>query len=163
MIENTGVATKEDLAQVEPSLERREKGPVAVFECFQEIPCNPCYTSCRVGAVEEFKDINDLPQVDHDKCTGCGVCISHCPGLAIFVVDQSHQDYAVVRVPYEFLPVPSEGQEVDALDREGNVVCRARVRKVQNAKSQDKTLVVWLEVPHEAAMTARNFRVVKDR
>ncbi len=162
MLEKTGVATADDIARVEPPLERRRKGPVAIFECFQQIPCDPCHTSCKAGAVKEFSDINNLPQVDHAKCTGCGVCISHCPGLAVFVVDQSRDDYAVVRVPYEFLPVPEVGQEVDALSREGEVVGKAKVLKVQNAKSQDRTLVIWLRVPHEQAMTVRNLRVVKE-
>lgn len=86
--------------------------------------------------------------------------MSNCPGLAIFVVDESHgETTATVKVPYEFLPVPEAGQVVTALDREGHAVSEARVIRVQNSKQQDRTLVVWLEVPKELAMTVRHFRM----
>ena len=133
MLEKTGIPTKEDIAGVTPSAERRGRGPVAVIECYQRIPCNPCYTSCRFGAIKEFEDINDRPELDFDKCTGCGQCIVNCPGLSIFIIDESYSDKeALVKMPYEFLPLPKEGSFVTALNREGAPVCRAKVVKVQN-------------------------------
>ena len=66
-----------------PSPERRKQGPYAVFECFQSIPCNPCYTACKFGAVKPLTDINDLPEVYYDKCTGCGLCGRICSVGAI--------------------------------------------------------------------------------
>jgi len=47
MLEKTGIATQEMVMNVFPSIERINKGPVAVIECFQNIPCNPCQTACR--------------------------------------------------------------------------------------------------------------------
>jgi len=156
MLEKTGVPTKENIESVTPSKERLSKGPVAIIECFQEIPCNPCYTSCKKGAIKELIDINDRPILDPEKCNGCGVCISNCPGLAIFVVDESYSETeALVRIPYEFVPLPKEGSFVTGLDREGKPVCRAKVEKVLNAKAQDRTLVVSLIVPKEFSMTVR--------
>ena len=38
-----------------PSEERRQKGPYALFECFQNIPCNPCYTACKFNAVRLWR------------------------------------------------------------------------------------------------------------
>ena len=64
MLEKTGVPTKENIESVTPSKERLSKGPVALIECFQEIPCNPCYTSCKKGAIKELIDINDRPILD---------------------------------------------------------------------------------------------------
>lgn len=160
MLHKTGVPTCEDLAKVTPSAERLAHGPVAVIECFQQIPCNPCSTSCPRGAISSFNDINDLPEIDHDRCNGCAICVANCPGLAIFVVDESHSETtAVVKIPYEFLPVPEVGQIVIALDREGRSVGTARVVRVQNGKQQDRTLVVWLEVAKELTMTVRHFRM----
>jgi len=160
MLEKTGIPTKEDIAGVTPPAERRSKGPVAVIECFQKIPCNPCYTSCKFGAIKEFEDINDRPEVDFDKCTGCGVCIVNCPGLSIFIIDETYSDNeALVKLPYEFLPLPEEGSYVTALDREGKPVCRAKVIKVQNAKFQDRTPVVSLAVPKEYSMEVRFFNI----
>ncbi len=156
MLEKTGVATQEDLALVMPSKERLAKGAVAVIECFQRIPCNPCYTSCKRGAIIEFKDINDRPIINADKCNGCGICVSNCPGLAIVVVDETYSDTeALVKIPYEFLPLPQEGGYVTGLDREGKPVCRAKVVKVLNTKAQDRTPVVSLAVPKELSMVVR--------
>ncbi len=160
MLEKTGVPTEQDLAGVIPPRERLARGPVAVIECFQRIPCNPCYTACKQGAIREFADINDPPVIDFDRCNGCALCVSKCPGLAIFVVDETYSaDRALVKLPYEFLPVPARGQEVDLLNREGRVVGRGRVERVQNAKVQDRTLIIWVAVPKELSMEVRNIKV----
>lgn len=156
MIEKTGVAAQKDLETVIPPEDRRKKGPVAVIECFQRIPCNPCSTACKIGAIKHFNDINDRPEIDYDKCTGCGQCMTHCPGLAIFVVDETYSEKeALVKIPYEFLPLPNEGESVTGLNREGKPVCRAKVLKVANFTSQDRTPVISLIVPKEFSMEVR--------
>ena len=160
MLERTGIPTKAEIESITPSDERRRKRPVAVIECFQKIPCNPCYTSCKFGAIREFKDINERPVLDFDKCTGCGICVVNCPGLAIFIIDETYSDTeALVKIPYEFVPLPYEGIFVTALNREGKPICRAKVVKVQNAKFQDKTPVVSLAVPKEYSMEVRFFNI----
>lgn len=157
MIYKTGVPTKEDLQKVAPSAERLAKGPVAVIECFQRIPCNPCYTACKRGAIKEFRDINDLPEIDHDLCNGCGLCVSKCPGLAIFIIDETYSEKeALVKLPYEFVPLPKEGDTVKAMDREGRVVGEARVVKIQNGKYEDRTPVISVAVSKELSMVVRN-------
>jgi Fe-S-cluster-containing hydrogenase component 2 len=160
MIEKTGIPTAEDIKTKLPDDERLEKGPFAVIECFSSIPCDPCYHSCPVNAIAEFKDINDIPVLDFDKCTGCGMCISQCPGQAIFVVDYTFsKEKGIVKIPYEFLPVPKKGQEVIALNRAGEEVGTATIEKVQSLKAFDKTAVVWLSVKKELLMEVRNFRM----
>lgn len=158
MMIKTGVPTSKDLEEITPSKERREKGPVAVIECFQNIPCNPCYTACKFDAIGEFTDINHRPKIDYEKCTGCGMCISKCSGLAIFIVDESYSEKeALVKIPYEFLPLPEEGSYVTALNREGDLVCRAKVEKVVEIKN--KTNIVCLIVPKEYSMEVRAFNI----
>lgn len=160
MIEKTGVATAEDLKAIIPSEDRRSRGPVAVIECFQRIPCNPCSTACKFGAIKPFKDINDRPEIDYDKCTGCGLCMTKCPGLAIFIIDETYSEKeALVKVPYEFLPLPQEGSFVTGVNREGKPVCRAKVVKVLSSKSQDRTTIVSLAVPKDLSMEVRFFRM----
>lgn len=160
MLEKTGVATPENLAEVFPSKERLAQGPVVIIECFQRIPCNPCSIACKKGAIKTFDDINDRPEIDVEKCNGCGICISFCPGLAMFVVDETYSDTdALVKIPYEFLPLPEEGSYVTALDREGKPVCRSKVEKILNSKMQDRTPVVSLVVPKEFSMTVRCMRL----
>ncbi len=68
-----------------PSPGRLEKGPVAVIECIEEIPCNPCEQACPQHAITIGKPITNRPHLDEDKCIGCGLCIPRCPGLAIFL------------------------------------------------------------------------------
>jgi Fe-S-cluster-containing hydrogenase component 2/bacterioferritin-associated ferredoxin len=156
MLEITGIATPENIAEVTPSAERRAKGPVAVIECFQRIPCNPCQTACKREAIKEFEDINNRPNIDHDRCNGCAMCVSNCPGLSIFIVDETFSEKeALVKLPYEFLPLPEEGSYVTGTDREGKPVCRAKVHKVQNTKAQDRTPIISLIVPKEFSMTVR--------
>ncbi len=163
MLEKTGIPEAGKVKNSLPSKERLKEGPVAVFECFTEIPCDPCYYSCSIGAIKEFEDINDLPELDFAACTGCGKCIANCPGLAIFVLDYNYsEEEGVVRIPYEYSPLPEEGEKVQALDRSGEVVGEARVEKVQNSKSQDKTAIIWLAMPREQILTVRNFKRGED-
>lgn len=157
MLAVTGIPSVEDLAKVMPPAERLAKRACAVVECFQKIPCNPCATSCPSGAFARDNDINELPAIDVDKCTGCGICVSSCPGLAIFIVDLSG-DHGVVRLPYELLPLPVAGEIVQALGREGDAVCEAKVQRVQNTPHQDRTPIVWLEIPKSEIMNVRHFR-----
>lgn len=160
MLEKTGIPKSNDLEKVKPSEKRLKDGAVAIAECFREIPCDPCYHSCPFGAFEEFDDINDKPNIDHEKCTGCGICISSCPGLAIFVVDYSYsEERGLVKIPYEFLPLPEKGDEVSGLNREGKEICKATVEKVEDDEKKDKTAVVWLSVPKDKVMDVRNMKV----
>jgi len=142
-----------------PSAARREKGRVAAIECLQEIPCNPCESSCRFGAIRVGEDITRLPVLDEDKCTGCMSCLPICPGQAIFIIDESvGGGKAQVSLPYEFRPLPAEGEEVIALLRSGQELGPAKVVKVRQNEKMDRTAMVTLEVPQEWSMKARFFR-----
>ncbi len=139
-----------------PDEERLKQGPVAIFECLQEIPCDPCADACQFGAVLAFQDINDLPQLDYDACNGCGNCVSRCPGLAIFVIDMTwSEDKALLKLPYELLPLPQKGDEVRCFDREGTEVGQGRiVRVVQSLRVG--TPVLWVELDKELALDVRH-------
>lgn len=159
MFEKTGVATREMVMTKFPPLERINQGPVAVVECYQKIPCNPCQTACPAGAIRIGDDINNVPQRDEESCTGCGLCLSKCPGLAIMIVDGSKSAETVeFRIPYEFLPLPEAGEQVLGLDRAGQPLCAAKVLKVMNPPAFDRTPVVTLEVERKYLYDFRNFR-----
>ena len=145
-----------------PSEARRRKGPVAVIECLERIPCNPCEASCRVGAIEVGADITTPPRLDEDKCVGCLTCAIICPGQAIFIVDESLENgRATVTMPYEFLPLPEKGDAVTALDRAGRELGPAVVTGVRKTDKMDQTALVTIEVPREWSMKARAFRLNK--
>ncbi len=159
MLSKDGIPTGEDLAKVTPLPERLARGPVAMTECFQNIACNPCTQACPRKAISMQPDINALPHVDAEACNGCGTCIARCPGLAIFVVDMTYsEDMALVKLPFEFLPVPQEGQYVCGLDRAGEEKGWFRVVRAVSGGKKNMTWVISLAVPKELAMEVRNIR-----
>ncbi|HHW17551.1 MAG TPA: 4Fe-4S binding protein [Firmicutes bacterium] len=159
----TGIPTSEELARVTPPRERREKGPCVMIECFQRIPCDPCHYSCRFGAIKEFEDINDVPEVDWDKCTGCGMCIAACPGLAIFVVDESiGNEECRIAMPYEFVPLPEKGERVRLFDRAGTEVGTGVVERVIPGQKPQGTPVLWVRAPKELSLVARHLAVNRE-
>lgn len=159
---STGIPSLEQIEAIVPSKVRREKGPFVVIECFQEIPCDPCYHSCRFGVICEFATINDIPKVDWDKCTGCGICVAACPGLAIFVVDETFSDTeCLVALPYEFLPLPEKGEKVSLLSRSGAELATGEVHRVVPGRKPAGTTVVWVRAPKELSMEVRNIRLTR--
>ena len=149
--EKTGVLSIDNLSL--PTEDQLKKG-VAIIECIQEISCNPCVAVCPVDAIA-MKNINDLPKIDFNKCTGCRQCVGICPGLAIFVV-KVKDDTALITLPYEFLPIPNVGDMVTALDREGKPKGDTKVIKVNR---KGKTVVITIEVIKDLAMIVRNIKV----
>ena len=143
-----------------PSPERVGAGPVACIECVEDIPCNPCETACPVGAIRVGRPITNLPVLDGEKCTGCGQCLTACPGLTVWLVDATYSETeAAVTMPYEFLPLPEEGDAVAGLNRAGEEVCRAEVVKVRRTPRADGTAAVTVAVPRALAMEVRMLRV----
>ena len=150
---------KEGLIEVNeldlPNDMQLKKG-VAIIECVQEIPCNPCIDICPVQAIS-MESVHSLPKIDYSKCIGCGLCVGICPGLAIFLI-RSKNAKAQIMLPYEFLPLPTTGQTVTALDREGKEVCDAIVT---NIKTNNNAPVITIEFPKHHVMTVRNIKVMK--
>ena len=160
MLKTTGVPGERDLNGVFPSPERLKRGPVAIVECFETIPCNPCYTACPSGGINAFKSITDLPTIDFDKCNGCTLCISSCPGLAIMIIDYQHQkDYIKMTIPYEFFPLPKEGEWVKGLNRCGEEIEKVQVLSIIKENQHDKTFLVSIAVPKNQFKEIRSIKV----
>lgn len=157
----TGVVDKKDIRT--PSEKRFQKGPVAIIECIQKIPCNPCVESCPRNAITIQGSINNTPEVSFDKCNGCGMCLANCPGLAIFLIDKTYDNKkSTVSVPYEFTPLPEKGEKVELLDRSGEKCGEGEVVKTRNPKIQDRTPIVTLAVDTSLVMDVRFFRRISN-
>lgn len=158
-IADVGYITKQELIDAKQNIsdERYAKGAVAVVECVQEIPCNPCEAACKFGAIEIGSPITNLPKINEAACTGCSVCVAKCPGLAIFMVDKTYSDTeATVAFPFEYTPLPEVGETWKGVDRQGTYKCDAKIVKVMNPKAYDRTPVVTVAVPREFADDVRN-------
>ncbi len=146
----TGTPSMEELEKT-PSFKLPEKGTdktVAVIECIEEIPCNPCETSCPQGAITVGSEITSLPEINTDKCTACGICVAACPGLAIYLKNPKYKDsMSMIAFPYEYYPLPEKDQQIEMVNRFGEVVCGGTVLKVINAKRNDKTAVIYALYP----------------
>jgi len=147
MLEKNGIPTPEQVKSVFPpeALLVRAK---AVLECYEEIPCNPCETNCPAGAIHIGEDINARPVLDAKKCTGCGICVGVCPGLAILTVSLKGED-AVFQIPWEFLPVPKEGDVWIGTDRAGRPLGDAKILRVRDAKGGDRTRILTVSLPRQ--------------
>lgn len=163
-VEKDGIVRWEDVMASKgcPSSSRAEKGPVAVIECLQEIPCNPCETGCSFGAISVGDPITNLPVLDEEKCKGCGNCVPVCPGLAIFIEDLSGPDNeAKVTFAYEYLPLPERGAAVRATNRAGEEICEATVVDVKKPAAFNKTAVITISVSKEHVHEARGIAFLR--
>lgn len=157
MYKKTGAVSEEKIDEILPSRERREEGAYAVFECFEKIPCDPCSTNCNLDAVSPLEDINEVPELTYEKCNGCGLCVSNCPGLACFVVDETYtEDRSTVMIPYEMTPLPEPGQKAAGLNRKGEFVCEVEVIGVRDSENLDNTNVITIAVPDKYVHIIRN-------
>ncbi|MDA3932169.1 MAG: 4Fe-4S binding protein [Tenericutes bacterium] len=150
MFKKTGVPTKEMIRSRFPKDKKVLFRPKAIIECYDEIPCNPCETVCPFSAITIGEDINAIPQIDFDKCTGCGICVHSCPGLAI-IVAMIKNGKAYFKVPYELLPLPKVKERWLAVNRNGDVISKCKIENVMTAKkSTNNTTIVTvsLEQPY---------------
>jgi len=145
-----------------PPQARRKEKPYVVIECPEKIPCDPCVDACAQGAISIPGSIIELPQVDHEKCTGCLLCIPKCPGLAIFVIDETPEDHSIIYIPYELLPKPKKGDRVIALDRDGKECGEVEVTKVIDSPKFDHCAIIGFSVPKDLVNDIR-FIKLKNR
>ena len=146
--------------KVLPPIERVRSGRVAVIECIQEIPCDPCRFICKFDAIKK-EGISIPPIVDWDKCTGCRLCIPICPGLAIFNI-HIKDDKGYVTLPYELLPKPNVGESVELLNRAGKQVGTGKVTQALKGLKDDPGLMVTVEIPTpELVYEVRAIKVIR--
>lgn len=137
------------------------EGIFPVLHCNQEIPCNPCITSCPLGLITtKGHPILGVPEFE-GECSGCLRCVAICPGLAITLVDygKSRETPRVV-VPFELGEWRlSEGESMDVTDMGGSVLGKGVLRKVTRAPGNPQTLLLHLEVDASIANRVAGVRI----
>ena len=141
--------------------ERRKKGAYVVIECPEKIPCDPCVDACPQGAISIPGSMIELPEIDYEKCTGCLVCIPKCPGLAIFIIDETPEDHSIVYIPYEMLPRPQKDDTAIGLDREGKERCEVKITKVMDSRKFDRCAIIGFSLPKDLVNDIRFIKLKK--
>jgi Fe-S-cluster-containing hydrogenase component 2 len=144
MLHKTGVPTPEQVSSVffdESTLSEYK----AIIECYEDIPCNPCATSCPVQAITIAPNIHAQPKLDPKVCTGCSICVTTCPGLAIMLA-KVVKDKAYFKIPYEMNEVFEKGMKVHAINRAGEVIGEGIILSISKHPHQLKTQLIGVEV-----------------
>ncbi|MBE5054993.1 4Fe-4S dicluster domain-containing protein [Pseudoflavonifractor sp. DSM 107456] len=130
-----------------------------LIDCKEHIPCNPCQFACPTHAIVVGEDITELPHADSEKCVGCGACVAACPGQACFLIDPDFSESeATIDFPYEYLPLPPVGLEVEARNNLGETLCTGRVVKVLSLTAYDHTNLVRMAVPKDLVQQVRGMK-----
>jgi len=138
-----------------------EQGVIPILNCVQEIPCNPCAHICPFGFIKIKGDpIIGLPYFE-GKCTGCGLCLTICPGLAITLVDyRKDKEFPIVSIPYEVQNHKVVvGDKVKVVDMEGNYLDTLEVVSVQQTKRTRKTQIIKVKSTREIAKQIAGIRI----
>ncbi|MBU4486321.1 MAG: FAD-dependent oxidoreductase [Candidatus Delongbacteria bacterium] len=101
-----------------------------IFQCFQEIPCDPCVTVCPKGCISlkgKFGNILDIPEYTVDECSNCGLCVAVCPGLAVSLARKIDEETAEVILPHEYILNFITGDKIDITDIDGEILEKAEV------------------------------------
>ncbi|NMC67203.1 MAG: FAD-dependent oxidoreductase [Spirochaetales bacterium] len=116
--------------------------------CYQQIPCNPCVTSCTKNCIKiDGNPIYDIP-IYTSGCIGCNQCVITCPALAITLVDKRKRNgnKVIVTLPFEFLDQFLPEKDYDLTDFEGNVIGKGEFRNIKNYPKEKRSLVsLWVD------------------
>ncbi len=152
-----GTVTSEEKEAEIGAIEERtfeREGTRLIIACSQEIPCDPCVASCVRGAITK-ESLVSLPEIHVERCSGCGLCVSACPGLAIFLVKDWGNGTSLVTLPYEMLQFPKSEDRVKLLDSNGEIIGEGIVRSSMLSK-----FLVRVVAPSSIAEKVRNLKLV---
>jgi thioredoxin reductase/Fe-S-cluster-containing hydrogenase component 2/bacterioferritin-associated ferredoxin len=135
-----------------------------IIRCDEEIPCNPCTSVCPVNAIQletKLGNIMDIPRY-LGGCTGCGLCVLICPGLAITLARKINESTAEVILPHEYIPDFKVEDKIPVTDQQGNLLEEAEVLKIRFNKKY-KTHLVHVKTSLENGAKISGIRVQPEK
>ncbi len=142
--------------------EGQKKKPLASIECLEEIACSVCQTVCPTQAIQ----ISPRPEpptriLSEDLCTACGICVKACPSEAISMVEEKEDlSVSLLTLPWKGKQLWKEGEFATLLNRRGDALGSARVKRVL-PESSEQVQLIQLEVPAHLLWEARGLRKPK--
>ncbi len=140
-----------------------------IIRCTQEIPCDPCVHACAKNLIKlKGTSIMDIPEFDEQGvCTGCGMCVLVCPGLAISLLYPNHdpdKKVAKLMLPYELDPDSiRKAQMVSCVDADGKEICEGKIIDIVERKKIDQRRLIMIEVPYEFRYKIATFKLMSPR
>ncbi len=141
----------------------RDLAVYPAIRCFEEIPCDPCTQVCPMRSIKLTGDeITTLPAFD-GHCTGCGRCVSICPGLAISLIVEDYDPdkrFALVILPSETGGKALLKQKtVATTDSDGGAIGEGKVIAVKKSPILDKRDLVMIEVPYDQRLDVAGYKI----
>ena len=118
MLNTNGVPSKELIMSKYPDSKYLIK-PIAIAECYEEIPCNPCATSCPFDAIIM---VDNFPLINPDLCVSCGTCVRTCPKNVIELMPLKARVWSPCSTK-------ALGKEVKEVCEVGCISCKICVKK----------------------------------
>jgi len=150
----------------EPERPNKKEGVYPVFNCSQEIPCNPCTSVCPKDAIHIDPDnmMEEPVFIEENGCIGCMQCVSVCPGLAITLVDRrKDSENPTITLAHEYGENGEQsldaGDEAYIMDKDGEKLGKYKVEKIRNTKNYANTYLVQFKVPADIAEEAAGIMV----
>jgi NADPH-dependent 2,4-dienoyl-CoA reductase/sulfur reductase-like enzyme/ferredoxin len=140
---------------------KEREGVFPVLHCTQEIPCNPCMTSCPKDLIRSEGDPILGNPVYIGDCVGCEKCVAICPGLAVTLVDfRKSVERPVVTIPYELGTWTLEAhRELTLTDWEGAVLGTGILLDVRQVPGGRRTNLLRVETDAGIAAAAAGVRI----
>ena len=141
------------------NIPEEESDVFPVIHCIQEIPCNPCISVCPLNLIKIQNDnLMGIPKFE-GNCTGCGLCLTICPALAITLVDfRKDKEFPIVSIPYEVYNHPIKPEhKISVVDINGDLLGNLDVLKVRNTKS--KTQIIQVKSSKNIAKKIAGIRI----
>jgi Fe-S-cluster-containing hydrogenase component 2 len=134
----------------------QKKKLIAAIECFEEIPCSACQTACPEDAIRTGRIPRELPVLDENKCSGCGICVSACPSSAVSMVqEETEKSMSRIVLPWRGARPWKVGESAVLLNRRGETLGSGRVARLPEGSQ------VELEVPIHLVWDARGLKFPK--